>query len=460
MSEYCLNVFVPIVKYNNKYRFGGSDQLSGYKEKDEYLFNEKEEMLLLKLAKGDCISITELSDTFEADTLKYLIENHVLIKTPKDDMSIFSRTDAFYEINKLGALRKRLLKKRILILGCGGIGTHIAWNMVTIGVGELVLVDFDTIELSNLNRQLMYDTNDVGKLKTEVLCGKLKQVNPYVNIKIYNMRISSVRDLEGICNTDKYDLIMKSIDTPENIMDWLDEVSEKYSIPYITAIATASYSMIGPTYVPHISRPYHDFFKEKNKFEHVSGIVPSLSLVIYNMAGEASLEAFKLLIGMDNLRFLNCIHFQNIIEDRELNLYPDNYDNKLVLKRELCWHKNNLIIGIMSLLLFMMSSKIELFYAGLIYILISDSIIFKSKRNAMIGTIENTAFFILLGIITIVFKSNLIQTITWGNLIQNISSVFVILSFILLSASILVTLIFLIKNKIKWICRKFRRNRA
>ena len=56
--------------------------------------------------------------------------------------------------------------KTVLILGCGGVGTHAAWNLAALGVGKLVLLDCDAVELSNLNRQLLYDVNDIGKQRS------------------------------------------------------------------------------------------------------------------------------------------------------------------------------------------------------------------------------------------------------------------------------------------------------
>lgn len=62
-----------------------------------------------------------------------------------------------------------LKDKNILIFGAGAIGTHISWGLVSMGIKNITIVDYDEIELSNLNRQLFYKITDVGKSKIEVL---------------------------------------------------------------------------------------------------------------------------------------------------------------------------------------------------------------------------------------------------------------------------------------------------
>ena len=68
----------------------------------------------------------------------------------------------------------KISQSRILILGCGGTGTHVAWNLAALGIRNFVLIDDDKVELSNLNRQLLYDLNDIGTYKVDALEKNLK----------------------------------------------------------------------------------------------------------------------------------------------------------------------------------------------------------------------------------------------------------------------------------------------
>lgn len=90
---------------------------------------------------------------------------------------------------------EKLRASRVAIAGLGGLGSNIAVSLTRAGVGELLLVDFDRVEISNLNRQ-QYDTSDIGRLKTEALRDRLLKINPYVNIKTLTARVDSANAAE------------------------------------------------------------------------------------------------------------------------------------------------------------------------------------------------------------------------------------------------------------------------
>lgn len=79
----------------------------------------------------------------------------------------------------------------VAIAGLGGLGGHIAEQLARLGVGRLVCIDFDTVDESNLNRQLFATCETVGELKTKAAYDRLKSVNPTVEIVIHNERLTS-----------------------------------------------------------------------------------------------------------------------------------------------------------------------------------------------------------------------------------------------------------------------------
>ncbi len=84
--------------------------------------------------------------------------------------SRFSRQNIFYDILGAHEIKESIfLKKRVMLLGCGGIGNYISYGLADAGVGHLILVDGDIIEESNLNRQCMFTSSDVGDRKVHVL---------------------------------------------------------------------------------------------------------------------------------------------------------------------------------------------------------------------------------------------------------------------------------------------------
>ncbi|MEJ1422058.1 MAG: HesA/MoeB/ThiF family protein, partial [Candidatus Sedimenticola sp. (ex Thyasira tokunagai)] len=79
--------------------------------------------------------------------------------------------------------QERLLQSRVLIIGMGGLGSPIAMYLAAAGVGELVLVDFDKVDLSNLQRQIIHTTDRIGELKVESACKSLQAINPECRIE-------------------------------------------------------------------------------------------------------------------------------------------------------------------------------------------------------------------------------------------------------------------------------------
>ena len=90
---------------------------------------------------------------------------------------------------------EKLRSARVAIAGLGGLGYNIAVSLTRAGVGELLLVDFDRVEISNLNRQ-QYDTGDLGHLKTEALRKRLLRINPYVSLKTRSIRVDDANAAE------------------------------------------------------------------------------------------------------------------------------------------------------------------------------------------------------------------------------------------------------------------------
>lgn len=86
--------------------------------------------------------------------------------------------------------QERLLASRVLIIGLGGLGAPVAMYLAASGVGHLVLVDFDEVELSNLQRQIIHDTDSIGKTKVESARKRIHALNPDVKLTLIDHRLS------------------------------------------------------------------------------------------------------------------------------------------------------------------------------------------------------------------------------------------------------------------------------
>lgn len=85
----------------------------------------------------------------------------------------------------------RLKDSRVLIVGAGGISCSSAELLARAGVGHLTLIDFDSIETSNLQRQIAFEPQHIGQLKVEVLGQRLRQINPYIQVQTFTERLSA-----------------------------------------------------------------------------------------------------------------------------------------------------------------------------------------------------------------------------------------------------------------------------
>ena len=88
--------------------------------------------------------------------------------------------------------QEKLKLANVLIVGCGGIGCTTAEMLARAGLGQISLIDADTIEVSNLQRQIGFTQHDVGYYKSEVLAKRLKQINPYIDIEFYTEKLSTL----------------------------------------------------------------------------------------------------------------------------------------------------------------------------------------------------------------------------------------------------------------------------
>lgn len=125
----------------------------------------------------------------------------------KEHIKRYSRHILLPEVGGVG--QTRISNGRVLIVGTGGLGSPAAWYLAAAGVGTLGLVDDDVVELSNLQRQIVHATPDIGRPKVESAREKLAALNPDVKIVTYESRLTSANIMEVIKD---YDIIVDGTD--------------------------------------------------------------------------------------------------------------------------------------------------------------------------------------------------------------------------------------------------------
>jgi molybdopterin/thiamine biosynthesis adenylyltransferase len=131
------------------------------------------------------------------------------------------------------ALQRRLLDCRVTLLGLGGLGTHILQDMAAMGIGHVRVVEFDRVELSNLNRQILYRDGDVGELKIDLAVARVQQFNPRIHIEKMPGRLGSTQDVLAAINGS--DVVISVADRPKmEINHWVNEGCVRAGVPLIT----------------------------------------------------------------------------------------------------------------------------------------------------------------------------------------------------------------------------------
>lgn len=130
---------------------------------------------------------------------------------------------------------KEILEKfqnaTVAICGLGGLGSNIAISLARAGIGKLILIDFDKVDVSNLHRQ-QYKMNQIGMFKTEALISNLKEISPYTKYEIFTTKISEDNYMDLLKEAD---VICEAFDNPEAKAMLVNNVLEHLPESYLVA---------------------------------------------------------------------------------------------------------------------------------------------------------------------------------------------------------------------------------
>lgn len=121
---------------------------------------------------------------------------------------LFKRQITLSEIGEEG--QHKLQESKVLVVGCGGLGSPIGVYLAASGIGQLHLVDYDTVDVTNLHRQVFYSLDDVGKYKSEVLADFIQRRAPFTNVTFSKEPITKTNVIELI---SEYDIIIDGTDS-------------------------------------------------------------------------------------------------------------------------------------------------------------------------------------------------------------------------------------------------------
>lgn len=211
----------------------------------------------------------------------------------------FERYSRHIILKEVGAKgQKKLLNAKVLIIGAGGLGAPAAMYLAAAGVGTIGIADADEVDLSNLQRQIIHSTQDIGKPKVESAKETMEAINPDVTVKTYHTFVTSENILDLV---KEYDFII----------DGTDNFPAKFLINDACVMAKKPFSHAGiirfkgqlMTYVPGEGPCYRCVFKNPPPKDAVptckqAGVIGAMGGVIGSLQ---AMEAIKYIIGQGEL---------------------------------------------------------------------------------------------------------------------------------------------------------------
>lgn len=239
-----------------------------------------------------------------------------------EQLERYSRHIILKEIGAKG--QKKLLNAKVLIIGAGGLGAPAAMYLAAAGVGTIGIADADEVDLSNLQRQIIHATKDVGKPKVISAKETMNEMNPDVTVNTYHTFVTSENIRELIRD---YDFIIDGTDNfPAKFLINDACVMEKKPFSHAGIIRFKGQLM---TYVPGEGPCYRCVFKNPPPKDAVptckqAGVVGAMGGVIGSLQ---AMEAIKFIVGQGELLTGNLLTYDALKMDFRKIKLPHNTDN-------------------------------------------------------------------------------------------------------------------------------------
>jgi len=242
------------------------------------------------------------------------------IRLSAEELQRYSRHLMMPEVTSEG--QRRLKAARILCIGAGGLGSPAALYLAAAGVGTIGIVDFDDVDLSNLQRQILHGTKDIGRSKLESARDRLRDTNPEIEIELHKYRFSSENASQLVA---QYDVVV----------DGSDNFPTRYLSNDVCVFARrpnvygSVFRFEGQTtvFAPHLGGPcYRCLFPEPPPPDSVpncaqAGVLGVLPGIIGMLQ---AIETIKLIVGIGETLVGRLLHFNALkVKFRELNLRRD-----------------------------------------------------------------------------------------------------------------------------------------
>lgn len=345
--------------------------------------------------------VLDLEIFLDKTNIELLIEASILKVQSTNTAEMDSVNRGWFASRNEEDIYDEIKQKTVLILGCGGLGTHSAWAMTALGVKKIILIDDDLVSKDNLNRQILYNQDDIGKFKVDVLSNKLSKINKEIEIAVYKIKVLNPhQDLSNIIKENyPIDIAIKAVDSPDNHVKLFSQYFSDMSIPYTSGGTVGDGFVLGPTYHPSLENNYKKEIDTQLSLQRISVKGISLPMIMEKVASEVNIEALNILSNrLDQVKFNDSIQY-NTIHSKQNITGKDIISGLLLFILGLSSSYISLLIMLLLVLNQKLSSKIEVYISLLI-----SSFIFKKTFLYLINkeiTIDLITLFSILFILSV-----------------------------------------------------------
>mgnify|MGYP001210683716 CR=1 FL=1 len=185
-----------------------------------------------------------------------------------------TRTELLFGTERM----ERFAQSHVLVVGLGGVGAYAAEQICRAGIGQMTIVDADTVSLSNINRQLPALHSTIGKPKAEVVASRLEDINPELNLTVINEFIRDERT-EEILMAAKYDFVVDAIDSLSPKVFLLYHAFQK-GLPIVSSMGAGAKTDPSQIKVTDISKTFNcSLARSVRKRLHKLGIEKGIPVV-------------------------------------------------------------------------------------------------------------------------------------------------------------------------------------
>lgn len=192
-------------------------------------------------------------------------------------------------------ISKKLKKTRVCILGLGGLGSNVAVLLARAGIGSLKLVDFDTVETSNLNRQ-QYRISHIGIKKTEAMKSIIREINPFVEVDILDIKV----DRENIYSiVGDIEIVVEAFDRAETKAMILEELLTDKNKIVVSASGMAGLGSANEIVTRKIKDNFYLIGDNYSDYEEYSGL---MSTRVMLCAAHQANMVLRLILGEEKFK--------------------------------------------------------------------------------------------------------------------------------------------------------------